>query len=674
MFPKVYHLTEPMIEPVRCFDGLVLVWPVDKHTTIKIEGRTLNNQPLYLINESDLYEIHSHSAVLFYLSSNLFNTYDTNIFKQDFIIQQYDIIKSDLSLLFKLHLTNQQQTEQAHNVIQHLVKELTRLKYVRKPSSDDMFQQIIHYIRTYIHERITLEKLSKHFHVSISYISTLCKQNLNINFYDYTSSLRIAKTLENVSIHDDKIKTIADQWLYPSATNYIIHFKKYLGMTPKKYKSLPVANKALHIPNLVSDPSQLALLTPALIEAEQKTTVFLSDRAIKETPFSFFNLVDIGPFANIDTIISEPNFFYKNFSTCKLASYIYINEPIENVITENTHETIVKLRKLFQVKIPIAMRLTDIKSYHFILQALEDLYYLESEYLPMPSIHDEKILLLLDLNNINIHDIHHIQRHVYGIHIEVALDMTDYYLSSQSIGEEIRAINPDFYIIDFQKIKNHYPSSPKSHHSKKIQYSLCRFLKENIDANKTIFLNYDTFYKPEIMRHTSLFLEEILKCRGYIAGASISFTQKKVSNPTVSLFDSIENKTTFYFLGMMLLNFSKYPCHYGKNFVITRTLHNYHILLYNTNTSVQNFHITLQDVSMPTTMLVSSEVLNHQHGTAESMIAPGIKDKRRFPSSLKFKLNQYNTPLFNVDEHDFEEGAYTVQLPPQSVAMITLYH
>ncbi|KIX91827.1 hypothetical protein TP70_00685 [Staphylococcus microti] len=674
MFPKIYHLTASMTQPVRCFDGMILVFSLSENTTVKKEGLEYRGEHLYLINESDLYEIHTQSALLFYLPSALFKTLDIDIFHNDFIIQQPDVISADLTLLFKYYQACEQQTHHAQSLVTHLLKEVTRVPHTYAHSIDNTLHHMIDYISNHIRERITLEILSKKFHVSTSYISTLFKHNLNMNFYDYTASLKIAKSLEDISIHDQKVKTVAELWHYPSATNYIINFKKYMGITPKKYKSLPVNDYELRIPNTISDVNALRRLHIDPISAKQKTTILINDTYINEPPFSFFNLIDIGSFSNIDKIMTEPIFFYKNFANYKLASYIYISEPIENIITDHVQTTIIKLIKLFQAKIPIAMQLTDIQSYHYIVKAIEDLHFLESEHAPLIPASDQKLLLLLDPNMLDAREVAHIKRDVYDMHITISLDVTNYYLNRQAIDDDIVALKPDFYTIDFQKVKDHHKQQSNHETFKKIQWTLYQFLEQNNMRHKTIFLNYDAFYTPEILHNTGLLLKESLKSQPYLAGASITFTQSTDQNRHIALFDSIENKTTFYFLGIMLLNFSKYHCYYGDNYVVTQSLHSYNVLLYNTKSYDQDFYITHQEDQILSPTLISTEILNSQNGAVDSMICPRIKDKSRFPNLLKFKLSQYNTPHFSVDEHDFDNGAYVTKIPAKSVAMVTLYN
>ncbi|MCS4487072.1 helix-turn-helix transcriptional regulator [Staphylococcus americanisciuri] len=663
-----------MMQPARCFDGILLVLPLNQDATvIKKEGTTYSNEKVYLINESDLYEINTHDALLFFLPSRLFKAIDINIFSADFAIREHDVLRADLFLLFKYYQAGEQDESPAQNLIVHILKGFKHLTHTTSSHSIDyMLHQMINYIRNHLQERITLDVLSKKFNVSPSYISTLFKQNLNINFYDYTASLKIAKSLELLSIDDTKIKTIAAFWHYPSPTNYIINFKKYMGITPKKYKSLSLDEYELDVPNITSDMSTLKRLYLNSANDTHQTTIFIDDTSIDQPPLTFFNLVDIGFYHNIDRMIHTPTFYYNDFMNYKTTSYIYINEPIEHIITDNMQKIILKLRKLFQMKLSIAIKLNDIQSYHYVVKAIEDLHFLESAHLPAAPFYDSKLLLLLDSKHFNVNDIKRIKRNIYGIRIAIALDVTDYFLEGHSIDETVYELNPDYFVLDYQKVKTHYQATTQQTYSE-LQTSLYRFLKTQIKKDKAIFLNYDVFYTPDVLSNTGLFLKKLLSVQPYLAGATIGLIQSPTQKHHVALFDSIENKTTIYFLGIMMLNFSVYPCYYGENYILTRTKYSYNLLLYNAQSIEQVFYITLPDKHTTSKTLVSTEILNSDHGDADSMICARVRDKHHFPNSLRYKLSQCNTPHLNVDEHDFNDGAYVTHLPKKSVAMITLY-
>lgn len=103
MFPKIYYLSEPMTYPIRCFDSMILVLSLEDEITIKKDGKLYSDDSLYLINESELYEIHSKSALLFYMPNELFRAQKIDIFDHHYTIQQHDILKTNLITLFNYY-------------------------------------------------------------------------------------------------------------------------------------------------------------------------------------------------------------------------------------------------------------------------------------------------------------------------------------------------------------------------------------------------------------------------------------------------------------------------------------------------------------------------------------------------------------------------------------------
>ncbi|KIX90542.1 hypothetical protein TP70_06940 [Staphylococcus microti] len=672
MFPKVYYLSQPMTRPIRCFDSMILVLSLEKEITIKKDGQVYNDDSVYLINESELYEIQTKDVLLFYMPSELFSTHKIDIFDHHFTIQHHDTLKSNLMTLFNYYQHQEHNSEPARKLLTQVLQDITRTQSHMNESSTSTLDGIVDYIRQNIQQRITLEMLSKKFYVSTSHISMLFKQRMNMNFHEYMASLRIAKSMKDISIHDKKIKTISNIWNYPSPTNYIIHFKKYLGVTPKKYKSLSVQAKNIPLDTLISDYDVLKKIEFDIPEKKKDISIMIDDAKIIERPFSYFNLIDIGSFRNMDMIINEPIFQYKNFSNYKLKSYIYLSEDIDYLMEAYEQDGITKLRKLLKTKVSIALKLPNISSYQFIVKVIEDLHFLESEHLPSVKTHSS-LLFLLDINQMPASDIKQIKHNIYNTQITKAIDITDLFIASKPLDDTILALHPDFYTIDFKKIKQHQQDTDQYVSFKEMQAKLYQFFSQNDVSRKVIFLNYEVFYTPSIIENKGQFLAESLKSRHYLAGATIDFIQHSMTQPSISIFDKIENKTTFYFLGIMMLNFSKYACYYGDQHVITRTLHGYNVLVYNTEDYAQNFHITPPSKFQEDNILISTEILNSEHGDVNSMIDQTVTDKTHLPDSLKLKLSQYNSPHINVQQHDFKEGAYTVTIAPKSIALMTIY-
>lgn len=682
LYPNIYYLNKSMTTPLRCFEGLLLVQSLSDNVQVNIEGKRYNNREIYLINESELYEIHSDSVMLFYFPSSIFKNYDINIFDKTFYIDNREEIKRDLLLLFKYFKLDESYTPEAQKLLKNIVFSITKDQVLHPMPSTNILVNIRNYISRQLYKRITLESLSQEFYMSTSSISTLFKTQLNISFYEYITSLRIAKSMQDLVLSDKKIETIAHNWGYANATNYIIHFKKYIQMTPKKYKSLPVECKNLNIEGATNKFDVLKEISFNHSVSKQNIDITIKTQDISNPPFTYFTLIDIGNYGNLDTIINEPIFTYKNFNNFRMYSYIFISEPIDKAIQNNIDKTVLQLKKLLKTTSSIALKVTSIDDYKFILKVIEELHFLETEHLASSYVQNGNILLLIDLSKISLSDVQVIQRNVYGTDILIAVDITESFIQNRILNKDITNLDPDFYFIDFQKIKQISSNTNEGNAFERIHTTLRRYLNKIGAKNNIIFINYEKIYTPSLIQNISAFLDKTLKSKKYIAGASIRFTKKNKDTNQVAIFDEIENKTPFYFLGIMMLNFSRYACYYGKQYLLTKNPHSYNILIYNTddtftrhiNEFTQTFHISYSDITPPSDVIVSCELLNYSYGSLDGIINHNVENRETFPDALKFKLNQYNSPLLKVDKHNFNLSPYVVEVPPKSIMLVTIYY
>lgn len=679
MFPKIYYSFDVMKEPQRCYDGIIVAIGINGNTNLNIEGKEVS-ATAYLINESELFQIKSDNTLLFYFPSSLFKNINVSIFNHYFYINNQASIKSNLIQLFNYLKRKNHGTQDAQNLLNEILHFITHKETIAKAHSTTSLSNIVTYIYNHLDEKITLESIANYFFMSSSNISNLFKNIMNISFYKYVTSLRVSKSIADLLTTNLNIEIIARKWGYANATNYIMHFKKYMGKTPKRYRTLQEDYIFYDTKSITSKLSVLQNIDFSEKPQRSPTHVSINDKKINQPEFSYFNLIDIGSYENLNFILNEEIFTYKNFDQYKVASYIYISDPIDNLMTGDYEKKTLRLRNLLKTKVSISIKVKSMESFYFIQNIIEELHFLESEHLASSNIRNGNILLLVDLTNLKISEIKNIQRNLYETKILLSIDISEYFLKGhKSISPEIKNLNPDFYYIDFTKINTSLYKEMNDTTFKTIQSNLHRFL-DSINANKNIiFLNHETIYPNNVLTNIGNFLEQSILSKKYLAGASIHFN-KNVRHH-ISIFDETENKTLFFFLGIMLLNFSRYKCQYGENYLTTKNLHSYNILLYNSDNTITNniedctqtFYIDFDQDLTSNSMLVSTELLNNNYGSIEGIIDANVANQSSFPNSLKFKLSQYNAPLFKIKQHNFKDGAFVIKLPPRSVMMVTIY-
>lgn len=97
-------------------------------------------------------------------------------------------------------------------------------------------QCIIQEIRERYAEPITLTDLAKKYGISISHLSGLLKEELQLSFSEYVASKRIQKAKELLADERLSIEEIAEQVGYSDYFYFTKVFKKNTGISPSKYR------------------------------------------------------------------------------------------------------------------------------------------------------------------------------------------------------------------------------------------------------------------------------------------------------------------------------------------------------------------------------------------------------------------------------------------------------
>lgn len=107
---------------------------------------------------------------------------------------------------------------------------------VEEEVSEGMLQKIITEIKTRYTENISLSELAERYGISISYLSSLVKEELHLSFSEYITAKRIQKAKELLEDETLSIEQIAEQTGYNDYFYFTKIFKKTLGISPSKYR------------------------------------------------------------------------------------------------------------------------------------------------------------------------------------------------------------------------------------------------------------------------------------------------------------------------------------------------------------------------------------------------------------------------------------------------------
>lgn len=98
-------------------------------------------------------------------------------------------------------------------------------------------QKAISYMKENLTKKITLQEVAQVCSVSVYYFSHLFKREVGKSFIEYLNALRIRKALYYLEHTDFTVQEIAERVGFEDANYFSRLFKKYVSMSPSKYRT-----------------------------------------------------------------------------------------------------------------------------------------------------------------------------------------------------------------------------------------------------------------------------------------------------------------------------------------------------------------------------------------------------------------------------------------------------
>ncbi|MEK0209835.1 AraC family transcriptional regulator [Bifidobacterium mongoliense] len=112
----------------------------------------------------------------------------------------------------------------------------TRKHHITSHSKGTM-QPILGFIESHHTEQLTEENAAREFGYSREYFSRLFKENIDINFKEYLTKLRLEDAYQQLMYGNvNKLATIANDTGFPSVRSFTGAFRKHYGLTPLAYR------------------------------------------------------------------------------------------------------------------------------------------------------------------------------------------------------------------------------------------------------------------------------------------------------------------------------------------------------------------------------------------------------------------------------------------------------
>ncbi|MGL5436885.1 MAG: AraC family transcriptional regulator [Lachnospiraceae bacterium] len=113
---------------------------------------------------------------------------------------------------------------------------------VKKPADEDIqlqetIQHMINYIELHYNEKLSLEDLANYSQYNRTYVSTLFKKAVGINFYEYLTRVRFQKALIDLSTTSKNLTEVALDNGFADLKSFNTRFKEAINRSPAEYRS-----------------------------------------------------------------------------------------------------------------------------------------------------------------------------------------------------------------------------------------------------------------------------------------------------------------------------------------------------------------------------------------------------------------------------------------------------
>ena len=99
-----------------------------------------------------------------------------------------------------------------------------------------LIEKTVRYIHLHLHTSITLEEVSESVGISPCYLSRLFRKETGMSIVDYIQKIRIGAACNMLSYSEYTISEISEYLCFSNQSYFIRIFKKFMGITPAKYR------------------------------------------------------------------------------------------------------------------------------------------------------------------------------------------------------------------------------------------------------------------------------------------------------------------------------------------------------------------------------------------------------------------------------------------------------
>ena len=152
-------------------------------------------------------------------------------------------LNQDPNYIFdKLDVWNFLKSKTTLNDIQETLKNtadviISKINNIRHSQKKDLINNVLKYVNENYTSPLTLESVASKFYISPCYLSTLFRQETQINFKAYIKTLKMDKAKELLSSTNMSIQAISEYLGYRTASYFSEIFHSEMGVLPSEYRN-----------------------------------------------------------------------------------------------------------------------------------------------------------------------------------------------------------------------------------------------------------------------------------------------------------------------------------------------------------------------------------------------------------------------------------------------------
>ncbi len=146
--------------------------------------------------------------------------------------------------------------------------------------SNELVLNILKYIENNLYTQITISNLVNDFHYNKDYMMRLFKREIGVTIFEYINKKRIYHSLFSYS-SNNSITKISILFGFSSLEYYSEIFKKYMGVSPNKYRLYVMIGKKVSLEDITIIRSHIASLNSFIHKVDDYQKNILSPMPYK---------------------------------------------------------------------------------------------------------------------------------------------------------------------------------------------------------------------------------------------------------------------------------------------------------------------------------------------------------------------------------------------------------